>query len=330
VDVGSQELVLALQSDGSTVDGGSFANDQKGIRALVKRLRALKRPVFLCMEATGSYFLPAARALTKAEGISVMVVNPRIIKDFARAMNQRSKTDRVDARVIALFAQKADFVAWAPAGENYYHLRLLSRRIDERTGQKAADKNRLHALQAGGSCPRCVEQDVRASIKHCEQAIMRMRQEAVALIMDDDTMRRRYELLRGIPGVGIATAVRLLAELSVMPECLTARQWVAYAGLDPVHRESGTSLRLPARISRAGNRQVRSALFFAAMVAARIDPHMRAFTANLVRRGKKKIQALAALMRKLLHAIWGMFHSNSSFNPSLLFPNISPDPLTPQ
>ena len=89
VDVGAAELVLALRLDGQTQDRGSFANDKKGICALVKRLRALKRPVFLCMEATGSYFLPAARALTKAEGISVMVANPRIIKDFARAMNQR-------------------------------------------------------------------------------------------------------------------------------------------------------------------------------------------------------------------------------------------------
>jgi transposase len=175
-----------------------------------------------------------------------------------------------------------------------------------------------------------VERDVRAGIHECEQAIKRMRQAALALIMADGTLLRRYEILRSMPGVGETTAVRLLAELSAMPDCLTARQWVAYAGLDPVHRQSGTSVHAPSRISRAGNRQVRSALFFAAMVAARIDPHMRAFTDKLVRRGKKKIQALAALMRKLLHAIWGMFHSNSTFNPHLLFPGISPDPLTPQ
>jgi transposase len=330
IDVGAYELVLALRLDGQPLDGGSFPNDPRGIRALVKYLRTLKRPVFACMEATGVYFLRVAKALAQAEGLRVMVANPRVIKDFAGAMNRRSKTDRVDARVIALYAEKADFVDWTPASESHHQLRLLSRRIDERTDRKAADKNRLHALQAGGDCPPCVERDVRAGIHECEQAIKRMRQAAVALIMADEALRQRYQLLRSMPGVGETTAVRLLAELSAMPDCLTARQWAAYAGLDPVHRESGTSLRSPSRISRAGNARLRSALFFAAMVACRIDPHLRAFTDKLVRRGKKKIQALVAAMRKLLRAIWGMFKTKTTFNGSLLFPQLNPEPLTSQ
>lgn len=330
VDVGSQELVLALRLDGSAVDGGSFPNNPAGIRSLVKRLRTLRRPVFACMEATGVYFLRVAHAFAQAEGIRVMVANPRAIKNFAGAMNRRSKTDRVDARLIALYAEKADFVDWEPASESHHHLRLISRRIDERTTQKAADKNRLHSLRAGGSCPRCVEQDVRANIKSHEQSIKRLRKEAVALIMADEALRRRYQLLLSIPGVGKTTAVRLLAELSVMPGCLSARQWAAYAGLDPVHRESGTSVRTPSRISRAGNARLRNALFFAAMVAMRTDSHARAFTEKLTRKGKKKIQALVALMRKLLHAIWGMFKSSSTFNGSLLFPQLTPQPLTSQ
>jgi len=330
LDVGAKELVLALRVDGQPQDGGSFPNSPAGIRSLVKRLRALKRPIFACMEATGVYFLRAAKALATAEGIQVMVANPRTIKDFAGAMNRRSKTDLVDARVIALYAEKADFVAWVPADESHQHLRLISRRIDERTRQKAADKCRLHALRAGGSCPRCVEQDVRANIKSHEQSIKRLRKEAVALIMADEALRRRYQLLLSIPGVGKTTAVRLLAELSVMPGCLSARQWAAYAGLDPVHRESGTSVRTPSRISRAGNARLRNALFFAAMVACRIDPHVRAFTEKLVQRGKKKIQAIVAAMRKLLHAIWGMFKTKTTFNGSLLFPQLTPQPLTSQ
>jgi len=330
LDVGAQELVLALRMDGCPQDGGSFPNSPAGIRSLVKRLKALKRPVFACMEATGVYFLQAAKALAAAEGISVMVANPRTIKDFARAMNRRSKTDKVDARVIALYAQKADFVAWAPASDNHHHLRLISRRIDERVRQQAADKNRLHSLRAGGSCPRCVQQDVLANIKHHQRSIKRMRQAAVAIIKSEEALLGRYQLMLSIPGVGAATAVRLLAELCVMPDCLTARQWTAYAGLDPVHNESGTSVRTPSRISRAGNSRLRNALFFAAMVACRTDPHVRAFTEKLVQRGKKKIQAIVAVMRKLLHAIWGMFKTKTTFNGSLLFPQLTPEPLTSQ
>jgi hypothetical protein len=120
IDVGAYELVLALRLDGQPLDGGSFSNDPKGIRALVKRLRALKRPVFTCMEATGVYFLRAAKALARAEGLRVMVANPRTVKDFAGAMNRRSKTDRVDARVIALYAEKAGFVDWAPASGSHH------------------------------------------------------------------------------------------------------------------------------------------------------------------------------------------------------------------
>lgn len=278
LDVAAEELVLALSIDGRTQDCGSFKNHSAGIRSLVKRLQALKRPVFACMEATGGYFLQVAKALARAEDIRVMVANPRTIKDFAGAMNRRSKTDLVDARVIALYAEKADFVTWEPADETTMHLRLISRRIDERTRQKAADKCRLHALRAGGSCPRCVEHDLLHSIKSHQQSIERMRREALEIIKAEDTLRQRYQLLLSIPGVGEVSAVRLLAELSVMPSCLSARQWTAYAGLDPVQKESGTSVRMPARISRAGNARLRHALFFVAMVASRYDPHVRAFT----------------------------------------------------
>jgi transposase len=330
LDVGSRELVLALRIDGRVVDGGSFPNDTAGIRVLVKHLCALKRPVFACMEATGTYYELAARALAKAKGVSVMVANPRTIKDYARATNHRSKTDKVDAQVIALYAEKAGFKAWEPPSEGNYQLRLISRRIDERVREKAAEKNRLHALRAAGEYPRCLKKDIQAHINVLEQSIKRLRKEALAIIKADEVLRLHYLLLLSIPGVGETTAVRILAETCALPEGMTARQWVAYAGLDPVHKESGTSIRMPARISRAGNVRLRSALFFPAMVASRFDPHVRAFTEMLVQKGKKKIQAIAAAMRKLLHAIWGMFKSSTTFNGAILFPNLSPHPLTRQ
>jgi transposase len=326
IDVGAYELVLALRLDGQPQDAVVFPNDPRGIRRLVRRLRELKRPVFACMEATGVYYEQAARALHAARDISVMVANPRVIKDYAGATNRRSKTDKVDAAVIALFAEKAEFKAWAPAPAGYYQLRQITRRISERVRERAAEKNRLHALQAGGDCPLCVERDVRAHLKVLEQSIARLRREALAVIKEDAVLWQRYQLLRSMPGVGEITAVYALGETCTLPPDMTARQWTAYAGLDPVHKESGVSVRAPARISRAGNHRLRGALFFAAMVAARTDPHVRAFAEKLVRKGKKKMQALVAVMRKLLHAIWGMFKNSSNFNGAILFPNLLPNP----
>jgi transposase len=147
-----------------------------------------------------------------------------------------------------------------------------------------------------------------------------LRKQAVAVIAADGVLRRKYELLLSISGVSVTSAVRILAETCILPEGMSARQWVAHAGLDPAHRQSGTSLNLPARISRAGNANLRRALFFPAMVAATRDPPARAFAEKLVRKGKKKIQALVAVMRKLLHAIWGMFKSSTTFDSAVLFP----------
>ena len=320
VDVGSRELVLALRIGECAKDCGSFTNDKEGIRALAKHLRALKRPVFICMEATGTYFLRAAAMLAMVKGISVMVANPRAIKDYARATNHRSKTDKVDARVIALYAQRESFIEWQPPSENLIFLRSISRRIDERVREKAAEKCRLHALRAAGEYPRCVEKDILASIKGHEECVKRLRKEALEIIKADDELRLKFGLLLSITGVGETSAVRILAELCAMPDCMSARRWTAYAGLDPVHNESGTSIRKPGRISRAGNARLRSALFFAAMVASRHDHHTRAFYEKLLLKGKKKLQAIVAVMRKLLHAIWGMFKNSTTFDSSILFP----------
>jgi transposase len=330
LDVGEHDLVLALRMDESTQDCGSFTNDKAGIRALIKRLQSLKRPIYACMEATGAYYPQAATALTAAKGIRVMVANPHKIKAFAGAMNRRSKTDKADAQVIALYAEKARFIIWEPPADNIRSLRIISRRIDDLTRQAAAEKCRLHALRAAGESPRCVEKSVLSGISSRTKEIKSLRKEALAIIKADGILRQRYLLLLSIPGVGEATAVRILAELCALPKGLAARQWVAYAGLDPVHRESGTSIRMPSRISRAGNARLRSALFFAAMVASWRDPHVRAFTQKLVQRGKKKIQAIVAAMRKLLHAIWGMFNSSTTYDGAILFPNLLPNPLTRQ
>ncbi len=124
-----------------------------------------------------------------------------------------------------------------------------------------------------------------------------------------------------MPGIGEASALYLLAELLLLPTGLSVRQWVAHSGLDPQHHQSGSSVLKPSRISRHGNRHLRQALYMPALVAVRHDPHLRSFYETLQQRHKRKLQALVAVARKILHAIYGMFRHSCPYNGSRLFPH---------
>jgi transposase len=127
--------------------------------------------------------------------------------------------------------------------------------------------------------------------------------------------------------------VQILAELAGLDQEMTVRQWVAHSGLDPAHQTSGTSVNKPSRISRQGNRYLRKALFMPALTAARFDPHLKAFYFQLLARRKTKLQALTAVARKMLHAIYGIFKSDTPYDGAKLFPamaasiNQQPQPI---
>jgi transposase len=127
-----------------------------------------------------------------------------------------------------------------------------------------------------------------------------------------------------IPGIAEISALQVLGELSTLSPELTVRQWVAHSGLDPVHEDSGTSVHRPSRISRAGSRHLRRALYMPALVAVQRDPHLRAFYELLQSRHKAKMQALVAVARKLLHAIYGIFRSQTPYDGRKLFPALIP------
>lgn len=151
-----------------------------------------------------------------------------------------------------------------------------------------------------------------------------LRREARAVAGGDAVLERRFQLLLSVPGIAELSAIQLLGELSLPAPELTARQWAAHSGLDPAHTVSGSSVRKPSRISRAGNRNLRRALYMPALVGAHRDPHLKAFYTGLVERRKAKLQALIAVARKMLHAIYGMFRSNSTYNGARLFPGLMP------
>src|SRR5208282_2430524 len=160
---------------------------------------------------------------------------------------------------------------------------------------------------AASAGARCVRQDLKRSLRDLERRIEKMRRAALAVMEQDPELRLRFTLLLSMPGIGEVSALNLLGELALLAPSLTVRQWVAHSGLDPAHHDSGTSVHKRSRISRAGNRYLRRALYMPALVAVRHDPHLRAFYQALVARHKTKLQALIAAARKILHAIFGMF-----------------------
>jgi transposase len=181
----------------------------------------------------------------------------------------------------------------------------------------------FHAAYGSASTPACVVQDLKRSVSSLELRIHRLRREAITLVRQDDLLRKRYELLVSIPGIAQVSAMQLLAELSTLPRDLTVREWAAHSGLDPAHEISGSSVRKASRISRAGNRHLRRALYMPALVASRCDPHARALFESLLARNKARLQALIAVARKLLHAVYGIFRSGVKYEGTKLFPQIT-------
>ena len=158
-----------------------------------------------------------------------------------------------------------------------------------------------------------VRDDIGEGIGQLEERIEKLQAAALRLVANDAGLASQLRLLRSIPGIATTSGIQLLSELCVLPADMTAKQWVAHAGLDPRRHQSGSSIDKAVRISKAGNRYVRRALYMPALVALHRDPHVGAFYDHLLERGKARMQAVVAVMRKLLHAAWGMFRSGSTW-----------------
>lgn len=322
IDVGSQTLVLAVRDNGKTRKPRAFGNDPAGHAALAQALRQAKAGR-VCLEATGAYHLDLAVALHDA-GLSVMVVNPKAARRFAEAMMSRAKTDPVDAALLAEFAERMPFAAWARPADEALALRAYARYLSALTAQRTQLKNQLHAWEQSRATPAAILEAVRGQIQDLTVQIELIQAKALQLILGHDALAEPYRLLVSVKGIALASAIALLGELLVLPEGMAARQWVAMAGLDPRHHQSGGSVNKKPRISKAGNRHLRHALYMPALSAARHDPHLRGFYEHLVRRGLKKIQAVCAVMRKLMTALHAMLAAKTAFDGSRLFA------LTPQ
>jgi transposase len=320
IDVGAKSVVLAWRQGGRTLGQDTLPQSAEGHRQLATRLRSLD-PVYVVLEATGVYYLDLTVALAQA-GLPVSVINPRSFHHFAKLKLQGSKTDGLDAELLAEYGERMTPAPWVTPDPAHLSLRDLGRQINRLTATRTQAKNRLHALRAKrGTLALLIEDEVEA-IATLDRRIERLTGAARALLQQHSDLAEQVKLLDSAKGVGEASAIALLAELCVLPTTLKAPQLARYAGLDVRLCQSGTSVNKASRISKAGNAYLRAALYMPALSAVRYDPRARAFYQALQRRGKKKLQALCAVMRKLLTGLWACLKNRQSFDSTKLFSEI--------
>jgi len=313
IDTSNKTLDIVVRKKGKSLVCVQFENNYAGHMTLIAYLRKHK-VTRVGIEATGYYHLDLALELDDAKDIEVMIINPRASKNFARAMMQRNKTDASDANVLAEFVERMDFVKWtSPVGE-VLDIRACGRRLVSLGKEKTKAKNQLHAFSRTRRTPRFVIDDIHLSIQQIEAQVEKLISHALRLIKQCEFLKERYRRLTSMKGVADKTAIKLLGELGVLAMDMSAKQWVAHAGLYPRAFESGTSVKKRTYIGKVGNRYIREALYMAALSASSHDPHVRGFYLHLIEdNGLTKLQAVCAVMRKMLLAMHGMLKDNKPF-----------------
>lgn len=296
-----------------------FANTAAGHQHLITWLTKPDPPARVVVEASGIYSLDLALALHGAERIDVMVANPRALKDYRRAHMQRSKTDKVDATIICDYARRMPFVIWQPPSSEVLELQQIARRIQALIVERSREKNRLRVALATATTSAIVINDIEVNLRHLGRRIEELEKQALKRVAASASIEQVHGHLTSVPGISHRSAVQLMAEILVLPKGLSVREWVAFAGLDVRRYKSGTSVERPPRISRVGNVRLRRALYMPALVAIRNDEAIGAFYEKLIGKGKKPLVAIVAVMRKLLHAIYGMLKHNTDFDSSKFY-----------
>lgn len=322
IDVSARTLSVARETTKGLAKR-SFTNDSTGHRQLLQFLGSSHGLVRVCLEPTGIYSVAVALALHDAEGIEVSVPNPKAVHNFGEAWMTRQKTDSQDSIVLLEFARRMPFKRWCPPPENWAMLRELVRYERALKRDLAAARNRLHKAASSPWSPPVVRASLEHRIAGLKEDIAEIMATARGVIESDNVLRECSSLVQTIPGIGPNIASHLLAELLGLPDDMDVKQWVAMAGLDVRERTSGTSLKGKPRISKTGNRHVRRVLYLAAMAAVRWQSCFRWFHDRLLARGKKRRQSLVAVMRKMLHAVYGILRHRQPFDPLRLFPALA-------
>jgi transposase len=307
IDVSKDQLDIAVRPTGDT---WSTANDAPGIIEVAQRWAQL-HPKLVVLEATGGLQMPVAGALASA-GLPLAMVNPRQVRDFARATGRLAKTDRLDAQVLAHFAEAVRPTPYPLPDTQAQELTALLTRRHQVVEMLTAEKNRLRATRS-----EAVRQRVQDHIRWLEQELADLDDDLDHTLRDSPLWREKDNLLRSVPGIGQVVSITLLADLPELGT-LSRHQIAALVGVAPLNRDSG---RLRGKRTVWGGRaRVRAALYMAALTASRYNPIIKAFYHRLCGAGKARKVALTACMRKLLIILNSMVKHQQTWTPDVQHP----------
>ncbi len=316
IDVSAREVHVAAEGRD---DIARFENTPVGFKRLLHYVtKARVREVRVVLEATGTYHLDLACALDDHPKCRVMVVNPRIARNF-HDIGKRAKTDRVDAASLLSFAQRMDFQPWTRPSKPALEARATARYVDQLVKDQTRLKNQLHAAQATKTTPDWVRAELQQRLEATAQWVTLAKRKLVELIRAMPDTAQTLDVLQTVLGIGTDTAAQLVAEYAFLDPEMTGKQLTAWAGLDPLPQESGTSVKGRRGMSKRGNARVRQMLFMSALAASRQGPFADLKARVAARSGQKKV-GLGAVMRKLLIVTWAMFRTRMPWDPELAAP----------
>jgi transposase len=309
IDIAKQKFDAALLVDGKTKHK-TCKNSAEGFEMLRLWLEKQEiQEVHACLEATGNYGEDLAIYLHEA-GHMVSVVNPARIKGFAQSELLRTKTDKLDAALIARFCLAMKPGAWIPPSPEIRSLRALVRRVDSLIDMRSQEKNRISTAHESVSLL------IKEHIAYLDQEIEKIRKQIADLIGQDPNLKRKKDLLDSIPAIGKVTIPHILAELDDLEKFNHVSELVAFIGLAPKETLSGSSVKGKPRLCKIGHARLRKALYMPALVSIQCNPVMIAFYNRLKDRGKNGKVIVCAIMRKLVHVIFGVLKSGKKYDPN--------------
>lgn len=294
-----------------------FNNDVTGFNQLMRWVKSVVKPgedLLFLMEATGVYYESLAHHLIKIKK-KVVVVLPNTSKHYFSSLNIKTKTDEVDARILSRFGIERAHRLWEPPKPILLQLRNLTRYYVQLLEQKTALSNIKHSKEASHEVQKFILQSNQKLIKQIDKQIQEIKAEIEKLLNSDRELNQKVQQVMTIKGIGLITVATIIAETLGFEHFHRAKQVVSYAGYDVVQRESGTSVKGKTRISKKGNRYIRNALYFPAMVATRFNPDIKADYMRIIARKPSKMIGQVAIQRKLLVLIYTLWKTNTVFIP---------------
>lgn len=309
VDIAKRKFDVALFMNGK-FKHKTCLNTRQGFEELSQWLKrqGVER-VHVCMEATGTYGDELATYMHD-ERHTVSIVNPARIKGFAQSELLRTKNDKVDAALIARFCVAMNPEAWTPPPPEIRRLQSLVKRVDALIVMRTQEQNRV------GTAHDSVESSVKEHISYLDQEIEKLKRQIADHIDSNQNLRTKSDLLRSIPGIGEATIAVILSALHIFEGVDRVQKTVAFIGLAPREMTSGSSIKGKPRMCKIGHARLRKALFMPALVSLRYNQVLIDFGNRLRKKGKNGKVIVCAVMRKLVHIVYGILKSGKPFDPN--------------